>query len=68
VDFLGYRRLEMADREEKERQYVKDSKESKKPEICPKCGSKKITSCPGGSSLKAVPGIWWICDDCKHQW
>jgi transcription elongation factor Elf1 len=57
----------MADRDE-ERQYVKDSRESKKPEKCPKCGSQKITSCPGGSSLKAVPGIWWVCDDCKHQW
>jgi hypothetical protein len=57
----------MTDREE-DRQYVKDSRESKKPEACPKCSSKKITSCPGGASLKAVPGIWWICDDCKHQW
>jgi transcription elongation factor Elf1 len=57
----------MGDREE-ERQYVKDSKVSNKPETCPKCGSKKITACPGGSSLKAVPGIWWVCDDCKHQW
>jgi len=57
----------MVDREE-ERKFVRDSKESKKPETCPKCGSKKITSCPGGSSLKAVPGIWWICDDCKYQW
>ena len=57
----------MADKEE-ERKYVRDSKSSVKPEACPKCGSKKITSCPGGSSLKAVPGIWWLCDDCKHQW
>ena len=57
----------MADKED-ERQYVRDSLPSSKPEKCPKCGSKKITSCPGGLSLKAVPGIWWICDDCKHQW
>jgi len=57
----------MPDQEE-ERQYVKDSRPSAKPEKCPKCGSKKITTCPGGASLKAVPGIWWVCDDCKHQW
>ncbi len=57
----------MADIEE-ERQYVKDSTPSVKPEICPKCGSKKITSCPGGSKLKSVTGIWWVCDDCKHEW
>jgi len=57
----------MADREE-ERKYVRDSTPSVKPETCPKCGSKKITSCPGGSKLTAVPGIWWVCDDCKHQW
>lgn len=46
----------MEDREE-ERKYVRDSKSSEKPELYPKCGSKKISSCPGGSSLKAVPGI-----------
>jgi len=57
----------MPDKNE-EQQYIKDSKESKRPEACPICGSKKITTCPGGNSLKAVPGIWWICDDCKHQW
>ncbi len=57
----------MADKEE-QRQYVKDSQPSSKPEKCPKCGSTKVTSCPGGLSLKAVPGIWWVCDDCKHQW
>ena len=51
-----------------DRQYVKDSRQSVKPDKCPKCGSKKITACPGGASLKAVPGIWWVCDDCKHQW
>jgi len=66
VDYSGYGRIEMADREEQK--YITDSRESKKPEKCPKCSSKKITSCPGGSSLKAVPGIWWICEDCKHQW
>jgi hypothetical protein len=43
---------------EEERKFVRDSKVSKKPETCPKCGSKKITLCPGGSSLKLVPGIW----------
>jgi hypothetical protein len=58
----------MINKREEEQQWSKDSKESKKPEVCPKCGSKKVTSCPGGASLKAVPGIWWICDDCKHQW
>jgi len=57
----------MPDKEE-ERQYVKDSRQSVKPTTCPKCGGKKVTSCPGGLSLKAVPGIWWVCDDCKHQW
>jgi hypothetical protein len=57
----------MADKEEA-RGFVRDSKASIKPEACPKCGGNKITSCPGGASLKAVPGIWWICDDCKHQW
>jgi hypothetical protein len=39
-----------------------------KPETCPKCGGKKISSCPGGSKLKAVPGIWWSCQDCLHEW
>jgi transcription elongation factor Elf1 len=57
----------MVDREE-DRKFVRDSTVSKKPETCPKCGSKKVTSCPGGSKLKAVPGVWWICDDCKHEW
>jgi len=58
----------MVDRED-ERKYVRDSRVPvNKPETCPKCGSKNVTSCPGGSSLKAVPGIWWTCDDCKHQW
>jgi len=57
------------ERREEERQYIKDTKKPvNKPEKCPKCGSQKITSCPGGASLKAIPGIWWICDDCKHQW
>ena len=51
-----------------DRKYVRDSTESKRPEVCPKCGSKKVTSCPGGSQLKAVPGIWWKCEDCKHEW
>ncbi|MGD9143464.1 MAG: hypothetical protein PVG61_06435 [Dehalococcoidia bacterium] len=53
---------------EQERKYVSDSKQSQKPDTCPECGGESITSCPGGASLKAVPGIWWICDDCKHQW
>jgi len=51
-----------------QRQYVKDSVELKKPEKCPKCGGTNITHCPGGSSLKAVPGIWWKCESCKHEW
>jgi len=59
--------LAMAEQDE-ERQYVKDSRSSEKPEKCPKCGSKKVISCPGGASLKMIPGIWWLCEDCKHQW
>ena len=51
-----------------DRKYVRDSTESKKLAECPKCGSKKVTSCPGGSKLKAVPGIWWKCEECKHEW
>jgi len=52
-----------------DRKYVRDSTSPEtKPGKCPECGSEKVTSCPGGSSIKAVPGIWWICDDCKHQW
>ncbi len=51
-----------------DRKFVRDSTESKKPEVCSKCGSKKVTSCPGGSQLKALPGIWWKCEDCKHEW
>jgi hypothetical protein len=55
--------------EDKElRQYVKDAKESEKQAVCPKCGGKKVKSCPGGAAIKAVPGIWWVCEDCKHQW
>ena len=56
------------DPRDEERQYVKDSKESVKQAKCPKCGSSKVKSCPGGAAVKAVPGIWWVCEDCKHQW
>jgi len=56
-------------KQDADRKFVRDSTApATKPGKCPKCGSKKVSSCPGGSSLKAVPGIWWICDDCKHQW
>lgn len=48
--------------------YVKDSKVSDKPDVCPECGGTRITACPGGSKLKAVPGIWWKCEDCSHEW
>jgi hypothetical protein len=52
-----------------DRKFVRDSTSpTAKPEKCPKCGSKKIISCPGGASITAVPGIWWVCEDCKHQW
>jgi hypothetical protein len=57
----------MADQKE-EQQWSKDSKESVKQAKCPKCGGNKVKSCPGGAALKAVPGIWWVCEDCKHQW
>lgn len=51
------------------RKFVRDStKPTTKPEKCPKCGGNKVTSCPGGASTQMVNGIWWICDDCKHQW
>ena len=57
------------EKREEQRQYIKDTKKpDSKPDTCPKCGGKKVTSCPGGKSLKAVPGIWWVCDDCNHQW
>jgi hypothetical protein len=39
-----------------------------KPETCPKCGGKKVSSCPGGSQRIAIQGIWWSCDDCHHEW
>jgi transcription elongation factor Elf1 len=59
----------MENKDAENKQYVKDTKSPlSKPEKCPKCSSVKITSCPGGKSLKAIPGIWWICDDCNHQW
>jgi predicted RNA-binding Zn-ribbon protein involved in translation (DUF1610 family) len=35
---------------------------------CPKCGSYKIASCPGGSNLKVVIGIKWICSECLFEW
>ncbi len=35
---------------------------------CPKCGSKNVTSCPGGTCLKPIPGIKWICIDCLYEW
>jgi hypothetical protein len=38
------------------------------PVVCPSCGGKDISSCPGGSKLKAVPGIWWSCHGCHHEW
>jgi hypothetical protein len=65
---VNHRSDEQQHRKE-EQKYVNDTKSPVgKPEKCPKCGAAKITSCPGGTSLKAVPGIWWICDECKHQW
>jgi hypothetical protein len=51
-----------------DRKFVRDNTTPTKPEKCPKCASTKVIACPGGASLKVVPGIWWICDDCKHQW
>jgi hypothetical protein len=39
-----------------------------KPDKCPKCNKQNVSSCPGGSSLKMVPGIWWKCEDCHHEW
>ena len=52
-----------------DQQYVKDSRKPESmPAKCPACGGSKVVSCPGGASIKAVPGIWWVCDDCKHQW
>jgi hypothetical protein len=39
-----------------------------KPLACPKCGGTRISSCPGGSKIKFVPGIWWSCQDCTHEW
>lgn len=63
------RRDEEQIRRDQEQKYVRDTrKPDKTPEACPNCGGKNITSCPGGASLKAVPGIWWVCDDCKNQW
>ena len=63
------RKEEEQNRRDQEQKYVKSTRmPDKKPENCPKCGGKNVTSCPGGASLKAVPGIWWICDSCKHQW
>jgi hypothetical protein len=52
-----------------DRKFIRDVTAPRaKPEKCPKCSSNKVTSCPGGASLKAVPGLWWVCGDCKHQW
>jgi hypothetical protein len=52
-----------------DQQYVKDSRKPENtPEKCPACGSSKVISSPGGASVKAVPGIWWVCGECKHQW
>ncbi len=50
------------------KRFARESRPTAKPEACPKCGGKNIASCPGGSSLKAVPGIWWSCQDCHHEW
>ncbi len=32
--------------------------------VCPNCGGRNITSCPGGTSEGYVVGIDWICEDC----
>ena len=51
------------------RKLARESKPAgNKPEACPKCGGKQVALCPGGSSLKAVQGIWWSCQDCHHEW
>jgi phage FluMu protein Com len=47
---------------------ARESRSGVKPEKCPKCGKVNIAACPGGSSVKAVQGIWWSCQDCHHEW
>jgi hypothetical protein len=50
------------------RKLARESKSGDMPEKCPKCGSQKISACAGGSNFKAVPGIWWSCQECHHEW
>lgn len=36
--------------------------------ICPKCGNRNVTFCPGSTNQVPVPGINWICSDCLYEW
>ena len=38
------------------------------PDKCPKCGSDKVCSCPGGIAMKMNLAIKWICQDCQYEW
>ena len=34
---------------------------------CPKCNSKSIAKCPGGTCYKSIEGINWICSNCLEE-
>lgn len=44
-----------------------NKKEIKKIQ-CPKCSSKNVCHCPGGTCLKPIEGIDWLCGDCLYEW
>jgi hypothetical protein len=35
---------------------------------CPKCKSKEIVSCFGGTNLKSNKNLNWICQKCLYEW
>ena len=35
---------------------------------CPKCNSKNVTDCKGGTCLKPIDNIKFICTDCLNEW
>ena len=34
---------------------------------CPKCDSKSIVGCPGGTCLVPIKSIKYICEDCLYE-
>jgi transposase-like protein len=36
--------------------------------LCPKCNSKNIAECKGGTCYNSISKIKFICSDCLYEW